>query len=209
MRAMRYILVGIGNPGTEYAATFHNAGINFVQHLAEHASWKHLKHIQYATIDNLIVGQSSTFMNESGVGVQELLHWLKAQPAELVVAHDDTDQALGMVKLVLGGGDGGHRGIRSIQEVLGTKEFWRLKLGVRPERFQGTPHIKADSFVLNKLGSEEAALLYGTGFATAEKLLTKLIANETPSGPVIIPVTGNETDESDGLASKARFSDRS
>ena len=190
-------VIGIGNPGSEYAETFHNEGAAFVEWLAgDDASWTRRAHVRYVQRGDVTYAVTTTFMNDSGRGVRELADWLKIAPTRIVIAHDDTDQALGSVKLAQGGGSAGHNGIRSIQAALGTPDFWRIKIGARPERFSGAPHIKAENFVLNRLHDNERELLYGA-FAAGAKLATKVIENETPSGPDRISEIGSVTPESD------------
>lgn len=175
------LVIGIGNPGPQYHGTFHNVGALFLDWLAaQHdVSWSERDHAGYATAHDtpgLILGKTHTFMNESGRGVTELIEYLKLGPDNVIIVHDDTDLELGSVKLVRGGGAAGHKGIISIVDALGTPEFWRLKVGARPERFAGTPHIKAENFVLNRLGPEELELLEAT-FPAIEKLLAEQIRN--------------------------------
>lgn len=207
----RTAVIGIGNPGKDYEGTFHNVGAAFVEWLAEQrdASWKRLDRVRYAACGDLVLALTGTFMNESGQGVAELIGYLKLDPAHVVIAHDDTDLELGRVKLVRGGGSAGHKGIISIAEALGTPDFWRLRIGARPARFAGPPHIKAENFVLNRLGAEEREILYGAGFGEAARLTENEMVNEMPSGPVRSSAIGSVTPESDGSDSSARLNESS
>lgn len=191
-------IIGIGNPGSEYAETFHNEGVAFVTWLAgEDATWTTRAHVRYTTNNDVVYAITTGYMNESGRGVRELVDWLKIDASSVIIAHDDTDQPLGKIKLVRGGGSAGHKGIKSIQEMLGTPDFWRLKLGARPERFSGTPHIKAENFVLNRLWDDEREMLYNDAFPEGAKLATKLIENVIPSGPERISAIGRVTPDND------------
>ena len=149
------------------------------------------------------------FMNESGRGVRELVDYLKLPAASVAVAHDDTDLGIGSVRLRRGGGTGGHKGVLSVQEALGTDAFWRLKVGARPERFAGSPHVKAEGFVLSRIGDADRETLYGVAFPAAAELASNVIENEMPSGPERTSATGSETRASDGSASSDRLKESS
>lgn len=175
------LVIGIGNPGPQYEDTFHNVGAHFVDWLATNhdVSWSQRSHARYATAHDtpgLVLGKTDTFMNESGRGVSELVEYLKLTAENIVIVHDDTDLELGKTKLVKGGGAAGHKGVLSITDALATPEFWRLKIGARPARFAGPPHIKAENFVLNRLGPEERQLLEAT-FDEAELLLKEVLSS--------------------------------
>lgn len=175
-------VIGIGNPGAQYAGTFHNVGAAFVEWLGERhgASWNALDHVRYATLHDwhdVILGQTLTFMNVSGVGVAELVDYRKLRGDIVVIAHDDTDLPVGEILLKQGGGTAGHNGIASIYETLPAQTVWRLKIGARPERFAGPPHIKAENFVLNRLGPQEQELLVTQAFPEAEHQLELLLGS--------------------------------
>lgn len=174
----RTILIGIGNPGARYARTFHNAGALFTSWLvARHGgAWNAAERPRHAALPDwhgIVVGETGTYMNESGEDVAALLRWLKPGDARVIVAHDDTDQSLGAAKLVEGGGAGGHRGVISVHQRVG-EDVARLKIGARPERFSGSPHVKAERFVLEQMTDDELALLE-RGFAEAERLLERFL----------------------------------
>lgn len=195
----RIAVIGIGNPGPEYAGTFHNVGMLFAEWLAARhdGAWNRKDRPRHAILHGwhgIAVGQTGTFMNESGGDVRRLADFLKAE--ELAVAHDDTDLALGEVKLVRGGGAAGHKGVRSVYGVAAADKLWRLKIGARPERFAGPPHIKAENFVLNRMSDAERDLLYGVSFPAAEALIEKDIVNAMPSGPDRSSAMGSDTPES-------------
>ncbi len=195
----RIAVIGIGNPGPEYADTFHNVGMLFAEWLAgQHdGQWNRKERPRHAILHGwhgVAVGQTGTFMNESGRDVARIADFLKADG--IVVAHDDTDLALGEVKLVRGGGAAGHKGVLSVYGVLPADDVWRLKIGARPARFARPPHVKAENFVLNRIGGEECDLLYGAAFPAAVALIEKEIVNAMPSGPVRRSAMGNDTPES-------------
>ena len=131
------LVVGLGNPGEEYARTRHNAGYWFVERLAAQASapWKrdsrHQCEVSRAGVGgvDLRLQKPTTFMNRSGAAVQSLAAFHRVAPAEILVVHDEIDLPPGTARLKFGGGHGGHNGLRDVIACLGA-EFWRLRLGV-------------------------------------------------------------------------------
>ncbi len=135
------IILGLGNPGARYRETRHNVGQRVVERFAEgrgvrlavDESTKGGARSAQISIagDGLLVAVPTTYMNRSGRAAAELLARRDAEPTELLVVYDDADLDLGRLRLRRGGGAGGHNGIRSIIDVIGTDGFPRLKLGVR------------------------------------------------------------------------------
>jgi len=207
---MSHAVIGIGNPGAEYDGTYHNAGAMLVRELAgDDACWTARPGFRYCKRDDVVYAVTDGYMNESGRGVASLLGFFKIPAADMILAHDDTDQELGCVRMRRGGGAGGHRGVASVIASLGTDAFWRLKIGARPARFSGEHRVKAAGFVLSRFGDEEAAVLYGETFPAAAKLVSNVIENEMPSGPERTSVTGRSTRASDGSASSDRLKESS
>jgi peptidyl-tRNA hydrolase, PTH1 family len=139
------IVVGLGNPGQRYAKTRHNAGFMVVDELlARCGSGSKLQWqerfggnlaegvlTEGVTAGNkLLLFEPLSFMNRSGEPVRELLTFYKGQPTRMVVVHDEIDLPFGELRLKVGGGDGGHNGIRSLVQALGTKDFARVRVGV-------------------------------------------------------------------------------
>lgn len=131
-------VVGLGNPGPRYADTRHNAGYWFVEELARHAGavfrpeskfFGESCRIRIGEQDCLLL-KPTTFMNRSGQSVSAVTKFYKLQPAELLVAHDELDMEPGMARLKLGGGHGGHNGLRDIVSALNSREFLRLRVGI-------------------------------------------------------------------------------
>jgi peptidyl-tRNA hydrolase, PTH1 family len=133
------IVVGLGNPGPDYEGTRHNVGAEVVVRVLARADIRPGK--APSRISGLIaqtgVGEDRTlfllpftFMNESGRAVRATLDYYKVPVQDLLVIHDDIDLPFGRLRLQVGGGSGGHNGIRSLERALGTKEFSRLKVGV-------------------------------------------------------------------------------
>jgi PTH1 family peptidyl-tRNA hydrolase len=140
------LVVGLGNPGPEYAATRHNLGFMVTDRLAAElqASWRSKFSGRVAeTRDGdarLALLQPQTFMNLSGKSVAAAMRFYKLEPDALVVVHDEIDLELGDVRAKAGGGLAGHNGLRSLRDTLGTAEFVRVRIGVgRPQRGDRQP----------------------------------------------------------------------
>jgi PTH1 family peptidyl-tRNA hydrolase len=149
---MIYTLVPLGNPGEKYAHTRHNAA-RIMMNLIE----SHLE-----KMESLEVFVPDTFMNESGRAVAEYLRYHEGR--ELIVMYDDKDLPIGKIRISHDRGDGGHNGVKSIIESLGTKEFIRIRLGVAPAQVDGkevkAPHgEEVQDFVLGKFREEEEGVL--------------------------------------------------
>lgn len=147
------LIVGLGNPGTAYRLTRHNIGFETIDELANAvgASWADSRRkylIAHAVIDgcNTALIKPQTFMNLSGAAVSTCAKKYGVSPERIIVVHDDIDLSLGKVRIKLGGGDGGHKGVRSIAQSLGSKLFKRVRLGI------GRPplHKSAEEFVLER-----------------------------------------------------------
>lgn len=132
------LVVGLGNPGPNYAKTRHNLGFMVADLLAERigSGFKvHKKSGAEATTGRLgnravVLAKPRVYMNESGRQVGPLAKFYSVAPADIVVLHDELDIDFGRIRLKLGGGEGGHNGLRSVAASLGTKEFQRVRIGV-------------------------------------------------------------------------------
>ncbi|HMI37554.1 MAG TPA: aminoacyl-tRNA hydrolase, partial [Steroidobacteraceae bacterium] len=131
------LIVGLGNPGAEYARTRHNAGFWFVDELArtDGAAWRresrHQAEVARVRIADceLWLMKPTTFMNRSGAAVQSLAAFQRLEPGQILVAHDEIDLLPGVARIKQGGGHGGHNGVRDVIAHLGP-DFWRLRIGV-------------------------------------------------------------------------------
>ncbi len=132
------LFVGLGNPGTEYEATRHNAGFWWVDVLARELklAWVADRSYHGLVARGTVHGQTvwllkpQTFMNLSGKSVAALARFYKVAPQEILVAHDELDLPAGEAKLKQGGGHAGHNGLRDIHAQLGSSDYWRLRLGI-------------------------------------------------------------------------------
>ena len=155
------VIVGLGNPGSQYAETRHNIGFLLVDLLVEahklqfRAKFQGLLAEGHVEEERLLLIKPQTFMNLSGRSVSELIHFYKVTQEDLLIVQDDMDLPLGKIRLRDQGGAGGHNGIKSIQTELGTEKLWRLKLGV------GRPPKEWDParYVLAPFEEEEFPLL--------------------------------------------------
>ncbi|MBT6273030.1 MAG: aminoacyl-tRNA hydrolase [Chromatiales bacterium] len=153
------LLVGLGNPGSKYDATRHNAGFWFLDRVAARSGGafrpeaKFAGDVAQATIGGKQVRllKPTTFMNRSGQSVAALARFYRVTPSEILVVHDEIDLEPGVARLKEGGGPGGHNGLKDIIAHLGDKNFHRLRLGV------GHPGQRDDviNYVLHRPGAEE------------------------------------------------------
>jgi PTH1 family peptidyl-tRNA hydrolase len=133
------LVVGLGNPGREYAGTRHNVGFEVLDRLAKKLDCSFRSRAKFSAIvgeltldaGKIVLAKPQTYMNRSGASVSALANWLKILPGEILVLVDDADLPLGQIRLRLSGGSGGHNGLRSIIESLGgSEEFARLRIGI-------------------------------------------------------------------------------
>jgi len=130
------LIVGLGNPGAEYAETRHNAGFWFCERLADDLKTSFGRESRYhgwvanARDAGVWLLLPATFMNESGRAVQALMHFYRIEPSEMLVVHDELDLPPGRMQLRFGGGLGGHNGLKSLTAYLGTQDYWRLRVGI-------------------------------------------------------------------------------
>lgn len=160
------LIVGLGNPGREYEATRHNAGFWWVDEFAQKNKFvlKAENKFHGMVARNMVHGRElyllkpQTFMNVSGRSVGALVQFYKIEAAQILVVHDELDLPPGSAKLKLGGGHGGHNGLKDIIAHLGTRDFWRLRIGI------GHPGDRAEvaNFVLNAPRKEEQVLIEGS-----------------------------------------------
>jgi PTH1 family peptidyl-tRNA hydrolase len=157
------LFVGLGNPGTEYEATRHNAGFWWIDELCRELKVNlspdkaYQARIARTTVDGRTIWllEPQTYMNLSGRSVSALARFFKIQPEEILVVHDELDVPPGEAKLKLGGSHAGHNGLRDIHAQLGTDRYWRLRLGV------GHPGDKNEvvNWVLKKPAPEQRSAI--------------------------------------------------
>ncbi|MBI2592738.1 MAG: aminoacyl-tRNA hydrolase [Candidatus Colwellbacteria bacterium] len=168
MTASRYkfrLVIGLGNPGSEYENTYHNAGHLLVDSLVGRR-FRNLefktdgsKLFQYLKNGSLVYAKSLVFMNQSGEAVLKSAKYFKVKPSEILVVHDDSDIALGKHKISFSSRSAGHKGVESIIKSLGTRDFYRLRIGIRKRAGMAGDLVlekiaQSDKKVLNKVFSE-------------------------------------------------------
>lgn len=152
------LVVGLGNPGAKYEGTRHNIGFEVVQALTGAAGIRFTKKaFSSLSVKENYKGREvlfllpQTYMNRSGEAVREAIAFYRISPKDLVVVHDDLDLALGRVKVDFNAGAAGHRGVGSITEMIGTKEFNRIRIGIgKPARKE-----EVEGYVLAPFGRDE------------------------------------------------------
>ena len=158
-----FLIVGLGNPGADYAKTRHNAGFLLVEKLAAQwkSEWANEKKFVARVAKagrsgkKLLLCEPQTFMNLSGESVGALVDFYQLTSAQLMVAVDDADLPFGEIRLRPGGSSGGHHGLESVEQHLGTRGFARLRIGIG--RRDGARQIA--NYVLGKFEKSEDALL--------------------------------------------------
>jgi peptidyl-tRNA hydrolase, PTH1 family len=139
-----FLIVGLGNPGPEYAGTRHNLGFMVIDEIARRQQITNFKSkCQSAVSETLLANhkvilvQPQTFMNNSGLAVRSLAEWFKIKPEKVIVIYDDVDLEAGQLRLREKGNAGGHHGIESVIASLGTTEFARVRVGIGRENLTG------------------------------------------------------------------------
>jgi PTH1 family peptidyl-tRNA hydrolase len=174
-----FLVVGLGNPGPEYAETRHNLGFKVSDELATRlgATAFKTKHQSLITEVQLaghkiLIAQPQTFMNNSGAAVRGILAWHKLDLKDLVVVYDDVDLEVGMIRVRENGSAGGHHGIESIIASLGSTEFARVRIGIGRENLTGD----VSDYVLQKIPPAQREPL-AAAVITAAEALEAIISN--------------------------------
>jgi PTH1 family peptidyl-tRNA hydrolase len=172
-----FLVVGLGNPGAQYENTRHNVGFEIIDQLSArwrapgaqnkfHAEMVQLPEVGGVTSGKVILMKPLTYMNRSGLAVGEAVSFFKLDPAsDLLVVSDDLDLPPGQLRLRLSGGAGGHNGLKSIIQALGTENFPRLRIGIGR-----SPSLPSDVFVLAKIPKAERPLYDKTRVLGAEAI---------------------------------------
>lgn len=162
----RLLIVGLGNPGPKYEETRHNAGFLALEYFAkqeglafETGKMEGIFCMARSSGRQVLLLKPQTFMNRSGECVAAFAGYYQIAPAAILVVHDDLDLAPGRLKMVAGGGAGGHNGIRSLITHLNTGDFPRLKIGIgHPRDSEATRAIPVERFVLARMADAEQSL---------------------------------------------------
>ena len=159
---MTWLVVGLGNPGDEYAATRHNVGQMVIDHLAKRHNVNLSTHKSRTDIaayklgvgvdaHSIILAKSKSYMNESGGPIKVLASFYSVEPAKIIVLHDELDIPYSAIRTKIAGGDNGHNGLKSLTSSLGTADYFRVRLGIGRPMGQQDP----GDFVLKQFSKEE------------------------------------------------------
>jgi len=150
------LIVGLGNPKKEYEKSRHNTGFMLVDKYAkgQGLDWETNEKFQSEVIvqKDSVLAKPQTFMNESGTAVSKILNFFKIDLKDLTVVHDDVDLPFGTVRRQFGAGPAGHHGVEDIIEKVGTKEFWRIRVGIGKPSNNNVP---VDEWVLQSFSEDE------------------------------------------------------
>jgi len=159
---MTWLVVGLGNPGDEYAATRHNVGQMVIDHLAKRHNVKLSSHKSRSDLaeyklgvgvdaHSIILAHSKRYMNESGGPIKALATFYSVEPTNIIVLHDELDIPYAAIRAKVAGGDNGHNGLKSLTSSFGTADYFRVRLGIGRPMGQQDP----GDFVLKQFSKEE------------------------------------------------------
>ena len=159
---MTWLVVGLGNPGDEYAATRHNVGQMVIDQLAKRHNVKLSSHKSRSDIaayklgvgvdaHSIILAKSKSYMNESGGPIKALATFYSVEPTNIIVLHDELDIPYAAIRAKVAGGDNGHNGLKSLTSSFGTADYFRVRLGIGRPMGQQDP----GDFVLKQFSKEE------------------------------------------------------
>lgn len=155
-----WLIAGLGNPGSRYEKTRHNVGFLVLEEFIRRQQLEFKEKEAYKICkgslgdEKIILLEPLTFMNRSGAAVREIMQKSNISPEKLIVIHDDLDLETGILKIRKKGSSGGHKGIESIIQNIGTQEFIRLKIGIGRD-----PFVPTEKYVLSKFRKEEIQLI--------------------------------------------------
>jgi PTH1 family peptidyl-tRNA hydrolase len=181
-----WLIVGLGNPGNKYEKTRHNIGFEsldaFVNRVARgkgtsSISWQNKDDAESCVLQvgsrRIVCAKPLSYMNRSGEPVGRLQRFYKVPPSRLIVLHDELDLGLGVVRLKDGGGEAGHNGLRSISQVLGSRQFYRVRLGI------GHPRDVAGSRENSESSSENRSAGEANEISVSSWVLSKFNLSES------------------------------
>ena len=157
MKVNKMLIVGLGNPEGKYFKTYHNVGFNAVEIVAEKldTEFKKKGNQLMAKVDNVLILKPLTYMNLSGQAVVAVTRKHKIKPENVIVLYDDLYIDKGHIRISYGGSGGGHNGIRSINELLGTNQYTKIRIGIKPTK---EPHC-TKKYVLEKIDADSRILI--------------------------------------------------
>jgi PTH1 family peptidyl-tRNA hydrolase len=185
MAESNYLIVGLGNPETQYEGTRHNVGFMALDHFALRMDCLSFntkfegKYCRKRLFGNpALLVKPMTYMNRSGRCVAAFVRFFKIPVTNILILHDDLDLSLGRVKVVARGGSGGHNGIRSLTRHLGSNDFARVKIGIgRPARDEQGRGVPVDRYVLSRFSLEETKIITGL-FDKTDQAIELFLSND-------------------------------
>ncbi len=180
---MTWLVVGLGNPGDQYAATRHNIGQMVIDELARRHSVKFSSHKSRTDIaafklgvgidaHSVIIGKSKSYMNETGGPVKALANFYSVEPEKIIALHDELDIPFAAIRTKLAGGDNGHNGLKSMTSSFGTANYYRIRLGIgRPMGEQDPADFVLKAF--SKVEQKALAEFIDRGADVVESLISK------------------------------------
>mgnify|MGYP000297630381 FL=1 len=180
---MTWLVVGLGNPGDQYAATRHNIGQMVIDELARRHSVKFSSHKSRTDIaafklgvgidaHSVIIGKSKSYMNETGGPVKALANFYSVEPTKIIALHDELDIPFAAIRTKLAGGDNGHNGLKSMTSSFGTPDYYRIRLGIgRPMGQQDPADFVLKAF--SKVEQKDLPEFIDRGADVVESLITK------------------------------------
>ena len=180
---MTWLVVGLGNPGDQYAATRHNIGQMVIDELARRHSVKFSSHKSRTDIaafklgvgidaHSVIIGKSKSYMNETGGPVKALANFYSVEPQNIIALHDELDIPFAAIRTKLAGGDNGHNGLKSMTSSFGTPNYYRIRLGIgRPMGQQDPADFVLKAF--SKVEQKDLAEFIDRGADVVESLISK------------------------------------
>lgn len=172
------LIVGLGNPGKQYAATRHNIGFMVIDFLAEKLGikvdkikFKSVIGEGFAEMEKIVLAKPQTYMNLSGEALLDMVQWYKLDPNDILVIYDDLDLPVGKLRLRMKGSAGGHNGMKSIIYLIQSDDFPRLRIGIgRPQN----ENMETVDHVLGKFEEEEAKVMGEAVSKAAEAVMAVL-----------------------------------
>jgi PTH1 family peptidyl-tRNA hydrolase len=180
---MTWLVVGLGNPGDQYAATRHNIGQMVIDELARRHRLKFSSHKSRTDIaafklgmgvdgHSVVIGKSKSYMNETGGPVKALAAFYSIEPAKIIALHDELDIPFAAIRTKFAGGDNGHNGLKSMTSSFGTSDYFRIRLGIgRPMGEQDPADFVLKAF--SKVEQKDLAEFIDRGADVVESLITK------------------------------------
>ena len=180
---MTWLVVGLGNPGDQYAATRHNIGQMVIDELARRHSVKFSSHKSRTDIaafklgvgvdaHSVIIGKSKSYMNETGGPIKALANFYSVEPAKIIALHDELDIPFAAIRTKFAGGDNGHNGLKSMTSAFGAPDYYRVRLGIgRPMGQQDPADFVLKAF--SKVEQKDLAEFIDRGADVVESLITK------------------------------------